>query len=386
MIRSTFRSMKLLGALLLLAFFCGLSEPSAERFEDCSRGGQQGATARSSSTLRSRRSSKPSRNITTTISPGTAWVARRPARATGRRRPMRSPSPSSSTTNSRCIRCGTASRSTTRPSSTRDEDQAKKENKKPEEVQVDLSSVNFEKPMQHLQEAVKLNGEMWRAHYFLGKIYREQDKPKDAATEFSAAIKANPRESGPYVALGELYRKWDYTDEAIKVTSQGTVNVPGTNEVSDIWFVLGMGYDDKRMDDKAIEAFDKAIETKQGQPQGEVPARSGVLPQGRLHAREARPRGLLEDRRRVARVREAAGEQDADGHRGEVGRRFGARRPRRSRRPISSRRAPRALPRRSRSIRQRFVVDCVDVVGASDSDAPLCFRRPQGSARGRLFR
>lgn len=142
------------------------------------------------------------------------------------------------------------------------QDQAKKENKKPEEIQVDLSGVNFEKPMQHLQEAVKLNGDMWRAHYFLGKIYREQDKPKEAASEFSAAIKANPRESGPYIALGELYRKWDYTDEAIKVTSQGTVNVPGSNEVSDIWFVLGMGYDDKRMDDKAIEAFDKAIETR----------------------------------------------------------------------------------------------------------------------------
>jgi len=26
--------------------------------------------------------------------------------------------------------------------------------------------------------------------------------------------------------------------------------------------VLGMGYDDKRMDDKAIEAFDKSIETR----------------------------------------------------------------------------------------------------------------------------
>ena len=38
--------------------------------------------------------------------------------------------------------------------------------------------------------------------------------------------------------------------------------MPGTNEVSDIWYVLGMGYDDKRMDDKAIDAFDKAIESK----------------------------------------------------------------------------------------------------------------------------
>jgi tetratricopeptide (TPR) repeat protein len=142
------------------------------------------------------------------------------------------------------------------------EDQAKKENKKPEEIKPDLSAVNFEKAEQHLQESIKLNGEMWRAHYYLGKIYREQDKPKDAANEFTAAIKANPRESGPYIALGELYRKWDDTDEAIRVTSQGTVNVPGSNEVSDIWYVLGMGYDDKQQEDKAIDAFDHAIETR----------------------------------------------------------------------------------------------------------------------------
>jgi tetratricopeptide (TPR) repeat protein len=142
------------------------------------------------------------------------------------------------------------------------EDQARKENKKPEEIKVDLSAVNFEKAQQHLAEAVKLNKDMWRAHYFLGRIYREQDKPKESASELSLAIQANPRESGPYIALGELYRKWDYTDEAIKVTSQGAVNVPGQNEVSDIWFVLGMGYDDKSNYEKAIESFDKALEAK----------------------------------------------------------------------------------------------------------------------------
>ena len=142
------------------------------------------------------------------------------------------------------------------------EDQAKKEGKKPEEIKPDLSAVNFEKAEQHLQEAVKINGDMWRAHYYLGRIYREQDKPKDAANEFTAAIKANPRESGPYIALGELYRKWDYTDEAIKVALQGTQTVPGSNEVSDIWYVLAMGYDDKKDEDKAIDAFDKAIETR----------------------------------------------------------------------------------------------------------------------------
>jgi len=142
------------------------------------------------------------------------------------------------------------------------DDQARKENKKPEEIKPDLTVVNFDKAAQHLQEAIKINADMWRAHYYMGRIYREQDKPKDAATEFSKALQGDPRQAGPYVALGELYRKWDYTDEAIKVTSQGAVNVPGANEVSDIWYVLGMAYSDKSQWDKAIEAFDKSLESK----------------------------------------------------------------------------------------------------------------------------
>lgn len=142
------------------------------------------------------------------------------------------------------------------------QDQAKKQNKKPEEIDPDLAGVSFEKASQALQEALKQNSNLWRAHYYLGKIDRVTDKPKEAAEEFSAAIKANPREWGPYVALGEMYRHWDYTDQAIAVASQGTANVPGLTEQSDIWFVLGMGYEDKANEDKAIEAFTKAIETK----------------------------------------------------------------------------------------------------------------------------
>jgi len=40
------------------------------------------------------------------------------------------------------------------------------------------------------------------------------------------------------------------------------MNIIDSTASSDVWYVLGMGYDDKRMDDKAIEAFTKAIETK----------------------------------------------------------------------------------------------------------------------------
>ena len=142
------------------------------------------------------------------------------------------------------------------------EDQARRENKKVEEVQVDVSVVNFEKSQQYLQKAIELNPELWRAHYYLGRIYRDTGKSKEAAEELTKAISSAPTDPGPWVALAEIYRQWDYTDQAIAVASQGAAVVPGTNEVSDIWYEVGMGYDDKRLDDKAIEAFTKALESR----------------------------------------------------------------------------------------------------------------------------
>jgi tetratricopeptide (TPR) repeat protein len=119
----------------------------------------------------------------------------------------------------------------------------------------------FEKASQHLQEATKDNDALWRAHYYLGRVYRAADKPKEASTEFTKAIQASAREPAPYIALEEMYRSWDYTDQAIKVAQAGTVNVPGGQEVSEIWFGLGMGYDDKHQPKDAIDAFSKAIES-----------------------------------------------------------------------------------------------------------------------------
>ncbi len=143
------------------------------------------------------------------------------------------------------------------------EDEAHKENKKVDEVKPDLGSVNFDQAEQHLKKAVELNKDLWRAHYYLGKIYREQEKPKEAATELSTAITANPREAGPYVALGQLYLKWDYFDQAISVAQQGTNNVPGAPDKSEIYYVEGMGYDGKQNVTEAIKAYTSAVKAKE---------------------------------------------------------------------------------------------------------------------------
>src|ERR1044071_793008 len=142
------------------------------------------------------------------------------------------------------------------------EETAKRENKKPEEVAPDLTSVNFEKPLQHLQEAIKLNNDLWRAHYYIGRIYRDTGKAKEAADELTKALQAGPIEPGPWVALAELYRRWDYTDQAIQIAEAGTAVVPGTAEKSQIWYEVGMGYYDKRNNDRAVDAFSKALDAK----------------------------------------------------------------------------------------------------------------------------
>jgi tetratricopeptide (TPR) repeat protein len=107
--------------------------------------------------------------------------------------------------------------------------------------------------------AVELEPRLSRPHHYLGRIYRDIDRWVDAAKAFETAIRADPRQPEPYVALAELYRRWDETDAAIGVATAGTQNIAGAREGALAWHVLGMALFDKRVDDKAIEAFSAAL-------------------------------------------------------------------------------------------------------------------------------
>lgn len=132
---------------------------------------------------------------------------------------------------------------------------------KPESITPDLSGVNFEKATEHLQTAVKQNDELWRAHYYIGRIDRDTGKAKESADAFTKALTFGPFEVAPWIALTELYRSWDYTKQAAAVAEQGTLVVPeGSENLSDLYYVLGMAYTDDRMDDKAITSLSKALE------------------------------------------------------------------------------------------------------------------------------
>jgi tetratricopeptide (TPR) repeat protein len=136
--------------------------------------------------------------------------------------------------------------------------QARREHKKPEEVELDPTAMKLAPARDALVAAVRAGPDLWRAHYYLGRVYRDLDEPRHAAVQFSQAIKTNPAYRFPYVALIELYRRWDYVDQALAVAMLGTTYVAAT-EAGELWFEIGMAYDAKRADDKALYAFSRAI-------------------------------------------------------------------------------------------------------------------------------
>jgi tetratricopeptide (TPR) repeat protein len=141
------------------------------------------------------------------------------------------------------------------------EAQARRENRRPEEIQPDLTGVDFSRAEQLLRHAVTLEDSLWRAHYYLGRIARDTGHAKDAATSLSKAVSYGPYIPEPWIALGELYRKWQFTDQARQTFEQAVTYVP-EKDASDLWYALGMAHDDVHQDAKAMSAFSKALAIK----------------------------------------------------------------------------------------------------------------------------
>lgn len=122
-----------------------------------------------------------------------------------------------------------------------------------------------------LEHAVQLNKDLFRAYYYLGRIYQESDKPKEAAEAFTRCASLNPSFGPAFIELGKLYIEWDKFDEAVRVLSQGVQHVLDPEELTDVYYNLGYAYDMKaRMTeggnseflDKAIEAYSKALDAR----------------------------------------------------------------------------------------------------------------------------
>jgi tetratricopeptide (TPR) repeat protein len=127
--------------------------------------------------------------------------------------------------------------------------------------ELDPKGSRFDDAKRELEEALAIDVHLWRAHFYLGRIHRARGAALDAALSFTRAIENRERgEPGPYIALAELYRKWDYTGEALAVARAGATHLDATADASDVHFILGSVYDDMRQYAKAVEGYTKALE------------------------------------------------------------------------------------------------------------------------------
>jgi len=138
------------------------------------------------------------------------------------------------------------------------DEQAQREHKKPDDVVINSSLMKLGATRDALLRAAKLDPALWRAHYYLGRVYRDLDDPKRAAAQFTQTITTHPSYRFGYIALIELYRRWDYVDQALTIALLGTTAVSNA-ESAELWFEAGMAFDAKHADDQAIDAFSKAI-------------------------------------------------------------------------------------------------------------------------------
>jgi tetratricopeptide (TPR) repeat protein len=107
-----------------------------------------------------------------------------------------------------------------------------------------------------LWRAAVLEPDLWRAHYYLGRLHRDLDDARRAAARLTRALALHPTYGPGYIALSELYRRWDYVDAALAVALLGTQHVRADAE---LWYEAGMAQSARRADPEAIAAFGKAV-------------------------------------------------------------------------------------------------------------------------------
>jgi tetratricopeptide (TPR) repeat protein len=128
---------------------------------------------------------------------------------------------------------------------------------------LDLRTVSHDAALAQLDLAIHLDARLWRAHYYRGRILRDRGDAGAAAEALTEAVRGAPPVAGPYVALAELYRRWDHLDPAIAVARLGAGHL-AADERADVLYVLGHAHEGKREDVAAREAYTKALDARPG--------------------------------------------------------------------------------------------------------------------------
>lgn len=133
------------------------------------------------------------------------------------------------------------------------------EGRRAEDITIDRAALDFAPALQALEMAIRLENQLWRAHYYVGRILGDLGDARASAEQLTEAIALHAWEPAPYLALGELYRRWGHRDEALAIAELGAATLP---DAAELWYALGMVRLDRREHSDAIAAFSKALARK----------------------------------------------------------------------------------------------------------------------------
>jgi superkiller protein 3 len=108
-----------------------------------------------------------------------------------------------------------------------------------------------------LEQAIALNGEDPRYHYYLGAIYAKAGDYSQAIAAWQSAIELDPRYAAPHNGLGNVYKDQNKLDEAIAAYQIAIQLDPKDASHHN---GLGIVYSDQGKLDEAIAAYQRAIE------------------------------------------------------------------------------------------------------------------------------
>lgn len=104
-------------------------------------------------------------------------------------------------------------------------------------------------------EAIRLNPNLYKAHYQIGTLHEKLDEPEQADQAFRKCIELNAKYSPCFVALGNMYIDYGFSNVAMAVLDTGTK----VNETdADMWNGMGRALLNLNKPQEAVEAYKKA--------------------------------------------------------------------------------------------------------------------------------
>jgi tetratricopeptide (TPR) repeat protein len=114
-----------------------------------------------------------------------------------------------------------------------------------------------------LRRAAQLNPSLWRAHFYLARVYDDLGDARRAAEQFAATIEVNPTYRYAYLSIVQLLRRWSALDAALGFAQLGATHVEGA-DAADLWIELGLLSEARHTDAPALDAYGRALALRPG--------------------------------------------------------------------------------------------------------------------------